>query len=152
MDRIISKIRFSPRPVEEYVQHVGGLRVGPGMCPALVSNVAAWNLYWLSFPYLEHHVGEHASEPPLYPSLDPMVVPALATASQFVNGTAVADLATLLSPKEFVREMTARSIGHLAIVDMLDEEGWLCVMQKRASLAWGEGIYVQRRRISVRLQ
>jgi hypothetical protein len=129
----MSKIRFSPRPAAAYVTTVDGQAVGPGTNKDLAENLAAWNLYWLSFPRLEEHTDDGGGKPLPF-SLDPLIPQALLTATQFVGNTRVADLAVNLTPDRFIIEMQRRPHADLALAKFFGPAIWIHVMQSRCPL------------------
>ncbi len=135
MSRIESRIRFSPRELQEYVQTVDGLTIGPATYATLRESLAAWNIYWLSFPHLESYCRWRASELMLYEGMDPLLGPALQTAAQSVGDVLVTDLATYLSPKEFVIELRRRGTSHLELAKVFGGGMWLEIMESRIELA-----------------
>jgi hypothetical protein len=134
--KVPDRYRYSPYEPAHYVSMVDGFRVGPGVAPALSETLAAWNLYWLSFPDLEAHtdLDPDPREHPLFAWNDPMVEPAIETARQSIGGTRVADLVTQLPPCEFIAAIQGRDLGTLAIARRFGADSWLAVMAQRMEI------------------
>lgn len=129
------RLRYSPFPLEAYVRTDGKFRIGPGSDARLLCNPAAWNIYWLSYPGLEEATDLEGVREPIYSDIDPLVGPAIETASQRVKGTTVGELATLLPALTFVQLLGQRRISHLALARLFTCQRWLDVMEQRASLS-----------------
>lgn len=127
-------LRWSPRPAADYVRTVDGLQVGPGANRALTQEPGAWNVYWLSYPYLEAHTDLGVGRGPIF--TDPLAQFAIATARAFVGSARVGDLAVHLLPDRFVAELRRRTqTVDLPLARTFGLEPWLDTMELRAGLA-----------------
>ena len=126
------RLRYSPLPRDMYVQRIDSFEIGPGSDVRL-KDLAAWNLYWLSFPDLE--IALWAGRSAISPETDPLAELAVATARQYVGGMLLAQLATLLPPAALVQLLGCRSTKHLAMRRLLRPTAWLAVMEQRAALS-----------------
>ena len=126
------RIRYSPHPIQTYVRSVDKFAVGPGCDPRLTENLAAWNIYWLSYPNLEAATDLHTVGEPIYRELDPLAGAAVETASQNIRGCKISELATLLPALTLIELLTKERGWRLALSDFFGRELWLDVMDSRA--------------------
>lgn len=131
MNKVIAMdgLRWSPHPIEAYVRTIEGKLLGPGANPALVTNLAAWNIYWLTFPHLEQHTDLEGGQSAICP--DALAEPAIRTAAQYAGAARVGDLSLHMTPDAFVTEIGRREIAHLPIVHLFGRELWLASMRAR---------------------
>ena len=125
-------IRWSPRPITVYQRVVRGRAVGPGTNPRLIASLAAWNLYWLSYPELEEDLGRDQAA--IHLELDALAPLALQTAAGTAGGASVADLARQLEPAAFAAEIGRRAVEHLPLAKLYSPVVWLDLMATRAEL------------------
>lgn len=121
------QLRYSPYPPRSYTVSYQGSRVGFGMYPPLVTNPAAWNLFWLSYPPLDDLLSWPEHDAGNAPICNSLVSACITTADR----PAMFERLTTLNPRVAVQQLVDLGLSTLPPYPYLGPS-WRKAMEGRA--------------------